>query len=109
MVLSDTTLPFYTISVRVQVSQPGHHVEGTDKHWKLEMIELNLSQEEWIKFIALAKKEMTERGLSVNDLADGIGRPRGSVRNFFSKNSNHSRFLAAEIAEYLGMKRGGRK
>ncbi len=90
-------------------SHTGHHVEGTDKHWKLEMIELNLSQEEWIKFIALAKKEMTERGLSVNDLADGIGRPRGSVRNFFAKNSNHSRFLAAEIAEYLGMKRGGRK
>ena len=86
----------------------GHHVEGTDKHWKLEMIELNLSQEEWIKFIALAKKKMTERGLSVNNLADGIGRPRGSVRNFFAKNSNHSRFLAAEIAEYLGMKRGGR-
>lgn len=49
------------------------------------MIELNLSQEEWIKFIALAKKEMTERGLSVNDLADGIGRPRGSVRNFFAE------------------------
>ena len=32
VVLPDTTLPFYTISVCVQVSPPGHHVEGMDKY-----------------------------------------------------------------------------
>nr|DAE11313.1 MAG TPA: hypothetical protein [Myoviridae sp. ctq9w2] len=32
MVLPDTTLPFCTISVCVQASPPGHHVEGMDKH-----------------------------------------------------------------------------
>lgn len=72
------------------------------------MVELNLSPDEWIKFVALAKKTMTERNMTVNDLADAIGRPHGSVRNFFAANSRHSRFLAAEIAESLDIRKGVR-
>lgn len=72
------------------------------------MVELNLSSEEWVKFVALAKKTMTERNMTVNDLADAIGRPHGSVRNFFATNSRHSRFLAAEIAECLEIRKGGK-
>ena len=67
------------------------------------MIELTLNHEQWLKFTAEAKKKMGLKGWSLIDLSIRTGRPIGSIRNFFTKGNSHSRFLAAEIANVLGM------
>ena len=67
------------------------------------MIEIVLTKNEYIKFTAEARKRMRIKGWSTEDLAKQINRPVSSVYNFFSKNRNPSRYLAAEIAKALDM------
>lgn len=68
------------------------------------MIEIVLDEKQHKKFTAEALKRMRMKGWDMQDLAEHIGKSVGSVRNFFSDNDNHSRFLAAEIADALGMR-----
>lgn len=68
------------------------------------MIEIVLSDKEWVKFTAEAKKRMRMKGWSNKKLAESIGKNENSVSRFFAKNCS-SRFMAAEIANVLGMKR----
>lgn len=65
------------------------------------MIEIILSEREWLNFTAEAKKRMRLKGWSNKDLAEHIGKSEGSVSRFFT--SNNSRYMAAEIAQELGM------
>lgn len=67
------------------------------------MIEVVLSETEYSRFTAEAKKRMRMRRWKNHDLARKIGRPVGSVNGFFSEKAKPSRFLAAEIASALDM------
>ena len=67
------------------------------------MIEVVLSETEYSRFTAEAKKRMRMRRWKNFDLAQKIGRPVGSVSRFFSEKESPSRFLAAEIAVALDM------
>ena len=64
------------------------------------MIELKLSNKEWVQFTAEAKKIMRLKGLTNKDVAALIGRSENAVSRFFTKNYS-SRFIAAEIASVL--------
>ena len=67
------------------------------------MIEVVLSETEYARFTAEAKKRMRMRRWKNFDLARKIGRPVESVNRFFSAKGKPSRFLAAEIALALDM------
>ena len=66
------------------------------------MIEIKLSNKEWLQFTAEAKKIMRLRGLTNKDVAAIIGRSENAVSRFFTENYS-SRFIAAEIAQALGI------
>ena len=62
-----------------------------------------MTETEYARFTAEAKKRMRMRRWKNQDLARKIGRPVGSINGFFSAKGNPSRFLAAEIASALDM------
>ena len=66
------------------------------------MIEIILSEKEWINFTSEAKKLMRIKGISNRDLAKLIGKSESSVNRFFTE--NESRYIAAEIAQALDIK-----
>lgn len=52
-------------------------------------------------FIDFVYKEMNDRGLSVQSLADAIGYSRKSLYQFFNDPSVKNKFLAAALENYL--------
>ena len=69
------------------------------------MYELKLSPSEKTKFVTEAKNRLYFRDMTIKALAAKIGRPVNSVYGFFNSNKKKpNRFLAAEIANELGMK-----
>ncbi len=66
------------------------------------MIEIILSEKEWVNFTSEAKKLMRIKGISNRDLAKLIGKSESSVNRFFTE--NESRYIAAEIAQVLDIK-----
>ena len=69
------------------------------------MYELNLAGQARDDFKALAKKKMRAKGWTMKILAAEIHRTPGSVYSFFAHNSKPQRFIAAEIATVLEIKR----
>lgn len=66
------------------------------------MIEIILSEKEWVNFTSEAKKLMRIKRISNRDLAKLIGKSESSVNRFFTE--NESRYIAAEIAQVLDIK-----
>lgn len=75
----------------------------TDYGDVLKMYELRLTPQERVAFQTLARIELVRRNMKLNALAKAIGRPKASVYKFFSVYVQDNRFLAAEIADYLGI------
>lgn len=70
------------------------------------MYELTLTGAARERFKQLAKERMQDQGISMKDLADKIERPVNSIYGFFnSYQKKTNRFLAAEIANALGIER----
>lgn len=69
------------------------------------MYELRLNNVTKQKFVASAKNKLSERGMTIRDLAKQIGRPVNSLYCFFSNDKKQNKFVAAEIANALEMKR----
>lgn len=68
------------------------------------MYELRLVGRARVRFVAEARRRMAEKGLTMSDLAEMTGRPVNSIYCFFGNAGVQNRFLAAEIAEALGIK-----
>lgn len=70
------------------------------------MYEINLSSKGKKKFVQDAKAIMKEKGITLAELAKQINRPVGSLYCFFGNGKIKNRFLAAEIADALEMRKG---
>lgn len=69
------------------------------------MYEITLIGNAKEKFKKAAKAKMRERGWKMSDLAEATGRSIGTIHYFFANTNRPQRFLAADIAEALGMDR----
>ena len=68
--------------------------------------ELRLTKEQKKRFVAVAKKRLKERGMQYSNLAEAIDYSCGSVKEFLSeKNEKRNRFIAAQIANELKIKK----
>lgn len=68
------------------------------------MREIRLNNREHEKFVRVMEQKMSERDLSLEQLAIELGIARKSLYNFRTdKSRNPSRFVAAQVATYLGM------
>lgn len=71
------------------------------------MRELRLSQREHANFVRIIENRLTERKMSIDDLAKEIGVSRQSIYNYRTDTSrNPSKYLGAKIAEYLQISLG---
>ena len=68
------------------------------------MRDVKLTQKEHERFLKAMEQKLSEKDMSLNDLADAIGVSIQSIYNFRKDTSrNPSRFLGGKIATYLGM------
>lgn len=68
------------------------------------MREIKLNAKEHDRFLMAMEEKMSEREMSIDDLAEALGVKRQSIYNFRTDTSrNPSRYLAGKIATYLGM------
>lgn len=66
--------------------------------------EIRLNSKEHIKFLKVMHKKLDKKGLLTKDLAKEIGVSPRSIYNFESDTTRDpSRYLAAKIANYLGI------
>ena len=71
------------------------------------MREIRLSAKEHERFLAAMEKKMTEKGISIDELAEVMNVKKQSIYNFRTDRSRDpSRFLAGKIATALDMKPG---
>jgi DNA-binding XRE family transcriptional regulator len=68
------------------------------------MREIRLNAKEHSRFLEVMEQKMSEQDLSIEDLAERIGVKKQSIYNFRTDTSrNPSKFLAAKIANLLGL------
>ena len=67
------------------------------------MYEIRLNDKTKDQFVKAMKIKLLEKGMKVKDLADELDRPVSNIYNFISAKDRPNRFLAAEIAQALGM------
>jgi transcriptional regulator with XRE-family HTH domain len=66
----------------------------------MKQYEIKLNEKEKSLFVGVMKQKLKEKGMTVYELADKMGKPVKSIYNFMSSKSS-SRFLAAELADFL--------
>ena len=67
------------------------------------MYEIRLNDKTKEQYVKAMKIKLLEKGIKVKDLAEKIDRPASNIYNFISSKGRPNRFLAAEIAQALGM------
>lgn len=71
------------------------------------MREVKLNAREHAKFLEIMEKRMSERDISIEQLANELGIAKHSLYNFRTDRSrNPSRFVAGKVATYLEIKPG---
>ena len=68
----------------------------------MKQYEIKLNAKEKPLFVASVNQKLKEKGMTVYELADKMGKPVKSIYNFMGSKSN-SRFLAAELADFLNI------
>lgn len=66
----------------------------------MKQYEIKLNAKEKALFVASVNQKLKEKGMTVYELADKMGKPVKSIYNFMSSQAT-SRFLAAELADFL--------
>ena len=66
----------------------------------MKQYEIKLNKKEKALFVSAISKKLKEKDMTVYELADKMGKPVKSIYNFMSSQAN-SRFLAAELADFL--------
>ena len=67
--------------------------------------QLNMQPREKAKMMYVVRKELKKRGMSLSQLAKEINRPYQTVLNFFGGEKKPLKFVAADIANYLQLRR----
>lgn len=71
------------------------------------MRELRLNQKEHATFLKLIEKRLSERNMSIEDLADALGVSKQSIYNYRTDTSrNPSKYLGGKMATYLDISIG---
>jgi len=68
----------------------------------MKQYEIKLNAKEKALFVGVMNQKLKEKGMTVYELADKMGKPVKSIYNFMSSKSC-SRFLAAELADFLNI------
>ncbi len=72
----------------------------------MKQYEIRLKPHEKDKFIEVAKEKLKARNWQYSELAEATGYKLSSIYQFFSEKGGYpNRFLAAKIANVLGMER----
>ena len=68
----------------------------------MKQYEIKLNAKEKALFVDSVNQKLKEKGMTVYELADKMGKPVKSIYNFMSSQAN-SRFMAAELADFLNI------